>query len=478
MRRLPVLVCFIGLLVSAGYVSGATITVTTTKAGRVVDGLCSFIEAIENANDGAIHSDCDFGGDGLDTIELGHGEVYAQPLWSWWVIQDETVIDGNQSTIAPEKDSWASGLWCNADCTLRSLTIKGYFDTAAVLAISAEHHLALDGCTITENSVGVYGRGPVSVEHSRLTSNTVGIFVVSSSVMRYSIISGNALGIGLGSSSDSLLDRCTVSNNVNGLIHSGSGRLDIRASTFSGNGRKGPFRLGANCAIVVGYGNDVDDSAQLLVTGTSIVNNNHVGGICIWGTADTTIDCSTFNNTSPSVYLYRPSETPGETILTIRDSTMVGAVGIEAVVDENSPTTRYAQIKINNTVIAGPEDWYWPSYNCKIREYGGSTIEADFVSLGFNLVDDDTCGLDHHTDMIVDDVMLSELGDFGGPTFVQMPLDGSPTIDMGDNDCLRLDQRGYLRPADGDGDGVAHCDCGAVEYGAVPPPRPIDPPPP
>jgi len=39
---------------------------------------------------------------------------------------------------------------------------------------------------------------------------------------------------------------------------------------------------------------------------------------------------------------------------------------------------------------------------------------------------------------------------------------------MGGDQCSRFDQRGYGRPADGDGDGVTHCDCGAVEAGAVP----------
>jgi len=197
MRRLPMLACFIGLLVSAGDVSSATITVTTTKSGRVADGLCSFIEAIENANDGAILSDYESGDSGLDTIELGNAQTYRQPLWSWYVIQDETILEGNQSTIAPQEGSWASGIWCYAACTIRNLRIRGYFDTAAILAMSEEHHLVLDGCILAENSVGVYGRGPVSVEHSRLTSNTVGILVSSSRVMRRSIISGNALGIQL-----------------------------------------------------------------------------------------------------------------------------------------------------------------------------------------------------------------------------------------------------------------------------------------
>ena len=61
------------------------------------------------------------------------------------------------------------------------------------------------------------------------------------------------------------------------------------------------------------------------------------------------------------------------------------------------------------------------------------------------------------------DPKLSPLGDNGGPTPTHLPLAGSPAIDLGGSVCPRRDQRGALRPADGDGDGQARCDSGAVE---------------
>ena len=61
------------------------------------------------------------------------------------------------------------------------------------------------------------------------------------------------------------------------------------------------------------------------------------------------------------------------------------------------------------------------------------------------------------------DPKLSPLGDHGGPTPTHLPLPGSPAVDLGSAACPGRDQRGALRPADGDGDGQARCDSGAVE---------------
>ncbi len=60
---------------------------------------------------------------------------------------------------------------------------------------------------------------------------------------------------------------------------------------------------------------------------------------------------------------------------------------------------------------------------------------------------------------------LSALADNGGvtPTFALRP--GSPAIDAGSPlACPATDQRGLSRPVDGDGNGSAICDMGAVEY--------------
>ena len=61
------------------------------------------------------------------------------------------------------------------------------------------------------------------------------------------------------------------------------------------------------------------------------------------------------------------------------------------------------------------------------------------------------------------DARLGPLADNGGSTLTHAPLAGSPLIDRAGASCPVRDQRLQPRPADGDGDGFASCDVGAVE---------------
>ena len=110
---------------------------------------------------------------------------------------------------------------------------------------------------------------------------------------------------------------------------------------------------------------------------------------------------------------------------------------------------------------------------------------------GFNLLGDG-CAAHHSTDLIypthLTNLILGPLADngpstgSGRTTLTHALLPGSPAIDAGDpagctydhdgnpdtpDLLLSTDQRGYTRPADGNGDGVARCDIGAYEVQPV-----------
>jgi CSLREA domain-containing protein len=89
---------------------------------------------------------------------------------------------------------------------------------------------------------------------------------------------------------------------------------------------------------------------------------------------------------------------------------------------------------------------------------------AAITSLGHNIDSGTTCLFPTGPgDLSGKDPKLDRLLEIGS-TFV-FPLNaGSPAIDAGDNmNCPPADQRGQLRPADGNGDGIYVCDIGAYE---------------
>jgi hypothetical protein len=68
-------------------------------------------------------------------------------------------------------------------------------------------------------------------------------------------------------------------------------------------------------------------------------------------------------------------------------------------------------------------------------------------------------------------ILNTTLANNGGPTKTHTLIPGSPAIDaIPALECPppATDQRGFLRPVDGNGDTLAACDIGAVEFGARP----------
>src|SRR5262249_6344201 len=103
-----------------------------------------------------------------------------------------------------------------------------------------------------------------------------------------------------------------------------------------------------------------------------------------------------------------------------------------------------------------------------------SDCTGTLTSLGYDLIENTTgCTIagDTPTNIVGVPARLAPLSDNGGPTQTHAPFSTSPAIDAGDpagctaDEDLTLteDQRHEARSLDGDADGTARCDIGALE---------------
>jgi hypothetical protein len=124
-------------------------------------------------------------------------------------------------------------------------------------------------------------------------------------------------------------------------------------------------------------------------------------------------------------------------------------------------------VVVRNTIVAGNAAPVGEGPECAVSSLGRIHSE------GHNLIQDPTdCPRvveDSAVEITGVDPLLAALGDIGGPTAGHALLPGSPAIDEGDDSsCLGTDQRGFVRPADGDGNATTVCDIGSYEFGGAP----------
>ena len=121
----------------------------------------------------------------------------------------------------------------------------------------------------------------------------------------------------------------------------------------------------------------------------------------------------------------------------------------------------FGTLTLSNSIVAGNT-----ATNRGPDIFGiGFTITPTGVNLIGNLAD---TALTAGPTVIVAAPLLAPLGNYGGPTQTMPPLPGSPAIDAAAGSTATTDQRGFARPQDGDGNGNALADIGAVERSAPP----------
>lgn len=216
-----------------------------------------------------------------------------------------------------------------------------------------------------------------------------------------------------------ILNNRTTSLHGGGLYNQGGGKIMMEncliAGNISGQGGAGFCNFGGETAILKNClitGNECTEKSR---HGCAVLNVN-------WSTLEL-IHCTVVGNREVGVHSHDASN------LTIENSIFADNEGY------------------------GYDDIY-------IRKRDGSGVKTRGVNLVKHLNADVKSG----APPVSADPMLGPLGDYGGWTRTMRPLPGSRAIDAIAKTDLKSDIRRLDRPIDGDGDGIARPDLGAVEF--------------
>jgi CSLREA domain-containing protein len=305
-----------------------------------------------------------------------------------------------------------------------------------------------------------------------------GVFAAAANVINSTIDSNTAFSAGGGiySTVAAILTNSTVNDNQ-ALLFGGGGILAPTASLFnstvSGNMAFGGVGGGINAvtlnmtnstvsgntAAVAGGGGIAAITATL--TGSTVSGNvaNGSGGGIHTGTVNLTNSTINGNRSLGAIGggggIFAGSGTILNSTITQNFAATDGG-GILAAIG-TSP------IHVKNTIIADNLVLTIPDV--------GEDVSGAFVSDGHNLIGvfNGSDGFGAAGDLLGEvgdplDPRLGPLAHNGGPTMTQALLAGSPAIDHGDNvGAPTTDQRGVMRPRDGDGNGSRIVDIGAFE---------------
>lgn len=334
-------------------------------------------------------------------------------------------------------------------------------------------HATLNNAQIISNTA-TYGGGAYVV-------NTSGWFTQTAGTIAYNNATGpNDFGGGglyIFNGSAALLGGEVVTNTA--ASHGGGlevrfGSLTLNGATISGN-QAGHM------------GGAIYNSGGLATIHNSLISHNTAadggGGLTTGydsGPSQTLIENSTFlNNSTPTnmdgggILATGQSTTTGG-VITLTNVTLSGngAGGGAGMANEQGSTAVLTNVTIadnsanNNggglsngsggTLTVGNSIIFGNS------AASGANCSGMITSAGHNI---STCGLSASGD-ISSDPLLEPLALNDGSTLNYALADGSPARDGGSNTlCPAADQRGNLRPIDGDGDNTSVCDIGSYEHG-------------
>jgi hypothetical protein len=329
--------------------------------------------------------------------------------------------------------------------TLQGLTLRGFTNGIAGAeggGIANSGTLTLIDCTLTENSAALDGGGILNRGTLRLTRTTVtrNCGEEGGGIANIATPSTNATA----TITDSIIaDNFCARGGGGGLFN--NGEMSLTATTVTRNGADGGGGL-----YIAGGTVSITDSA--ITANTSSVQPG--GGILI------THGTLVMTNTTIAANVVEDGPGGGlviglANVVLINSTIAENMAGTKDVPEEGGGLLNSAgTVRLQNTLIA--------------RNHGESPdCAGDILSLGHNLIGDLTgCTITLLATDLTGDPGLGPFTDDGIPGHGHFPLlAGSPAIDAGNNAaCPAADQRGQPRPVDGNGDGTATCDIGAIEF--------------
>lgn len=349
--------------------------------------------------------------------------------------------------------------------TIANLTLRNgnppQFNTGGG-AVANWGTMTLDNVILTDNHA-VAGGGAVG-NRNRLT-------------IQDSLIQNNTSDFGGGALYNILgpqvtIIRTTLQNNQalarqGGAIYNRGGILDISYTTLDNNATLDSRDGGAI----------FHEEGVLLISDSLISNNSSTdrgGGIALFADATAVISNSLIIDNQADfsgggIYAWSISDK-----LTLINSTVTGnsadGAGRGLYLGSNQGTIIRNSTIVSNTTQGGGvyfADIVTMTNSIIAFHHGTNNCAGSFwLTLEHNNIEDsDSCGFVDPTDFINTDPQLAALGDNGGATLTFALRPASPAIDSGDNlSCPPTDQRGILRPQDGNGNMNAVCDIGSFEY--------------
>lgn len=241
---------------------------------------------------------------------------------------------------------------------------------------------------------------------------------------------------------NSLITGNTAGLSGGGLFADGSGTIVVDRTTFSGN------------RALAGTGG-----------GIGLINTNAPGSATL---RSTTINNNTAATSGGGVALRNFNFLmENTTISTNTAGTVGGGISYGNVASSGQRTLSFSTITSNVAPGGGSNlNATGSVINVAATIFNNGTIVAApgvLVSQGNNLDSGNTSGFSQPTDLLNSNPLLGPLQNNGGAVFTHLPLFGSAAIDAGPATGLTTDARGFTRPLDGDGDGVARRDIGAAE---------------